>query len=161
MKISSLIAVATTILSISTISQLSSAAAAADRDACTLVTAAQVSAAGGFPVGNGTHVTPTFVRTCTWSAPGGAGVQTVTLLLETGTFFDGAKRNANLMTAAGASVKSAGVGDDSYYLVQGTNVDLWVKKGGTSFKVTLYKQIAVNQKEDIELALARQVVPKL
>src|ERR1700760_1411867 len=128
MKTSALIAVAGAVLAVSAISQQSSVAA--DRDACTLLTATQISAAAGFSVGNGTHVTPTFVRTCTWSASGGAGAQTVTPLLETGTFFDGAKRNANLMTAAaGATVKSAGVGDDSYYLVQGTNVDLWVKKG--------------------------------
>jgi len=46
-------------------------------------------------------------------------------------------------------------------LIQGNNVDLWVKKGGTSFKVAVYKQIAVNQKEDLELAVAKQVVPKL
>jgi hypothetical protein len=159
MKTSALIAAAATLLSVSTISQVSFGAA--QSDACKLLTTAQVSAAVGFPVGDGTHVTPTFVKTCTWSAPGGGGVQTVTLLLETGTFFDGAKRNANLATAAGASVKSAGVGDDSYYLVQGNNVDLWVKKGGTSFKVAVYKQIAVNQKEDLELAVAKQVVPKL
>src|SRR5215510_3218448 len=129
MQNSALIAIASTVLAVSAISP--SAFSAAQRDACTVVTTAQVSAAVGFTVGDGTHVTPTFVKTCTWSASGGAGVQTVTLLLETGTFFDGAKRQANFATAAGASVKSAGVGDDSYYLVQGTNVDLWVKKGGT------------------------------
>jgi hypothetical protein len=159
MKTSTLIAVAITVLSASTVSQLSFGAA--QSDACKLVTTAQVSAAVGFTVGDGTHVTPTFVKTCTWSASGGTGVQTVTLLLETGAFFDGAKRQTSFATAAGASVKSAGLGDDSYYLVQGTNVDLWVKKGGTAFKVAVYKQLPVNQKQDLELALAKQVVPKL
>ena len=159
MKISALIAVGITVLAAPAVSQLSFAAAASD--ACTLLTTAQVSAAAGFAVGDGTHVTPTFLKTCTWTASGGAGVQTVTLNLQTGAFFDGAKRQANLATAAGASVKSAGVGDDSYYLVEGTQVALWVKKGSNAFKVALYKQIAVAQKEDIELALAKQVVPKL
>ena len=58
-------------------------------------------------------------------------------------------------------MKSAGVGDDSYYLVQGTQVMLWVKKGGGAFKLAVYKQIPVEQKEKMELTLSRQVVQKL
>lgn len=134
--------------------------AQADTDACALLTSAQVSAAVGFPVGQGTHVTPTFVKTCTWTGSGG-GIQFVTLNLQTGAFFDGAKKQANLATAAGAGMKSAGVGDDSYYLVEGTQVALWVKKGGGAFKVAVYKQIPVDQKEGMELTLAKNVVSKL
>ena len=159
MKTRASIAAAAAILSVSLLSQVSFGAA--ESDACKLLTTAQVSAAVGFSVGEGTHVTPTFVKTCTWSAPGGGGVQTVTLNLQTGAFFDGAKRQANVAIAAGASVKSAGIGDDSYYYVFGNQADLWVKKGGTSFKVAVYKQIPVNQKQDLELAVAKQVVPKL
>src|SRR5690242_15399245 len=68
--------------------------AQADTDACSLITAGQVSAAAGFAVGPGSHVTPTFVKTCTWNATGAGGVQTVTLNLQAGSFFDGAKRTA-------------------------------------------------------------------
>ena len=136
--------------------------AATDTDACSLVTAAQVSAAVGFQVGDGKHVTPTFVKTCSWTATAGSAVQTVTLNLQTGAFFDGAKRQAAAMVVAGgATVKSAGVGDDSYYYVLGTQVDLWVKKGGNACKITIYKQIAVEQKQAIERSLAKQVVAKL
>ena len=135
--------------------------AAAETDACSLVTPAQVSAAVGFEVGDGKHVTPTFVKTCTWTGTGG-GVQTVTLNLQTGAFFDGAKKTAAAMVAgAGAAVKSAGVGDDSYFYVQGTQVDLWMKKGSNACKITVYKQIPVEQKQALELSLAKQVVAKL
>jgi hypothetical protein len=135
--------------------------AATETDACSLVTAAQVSAAVGFQVGDGKHVTPTFVKTCTWTGTAGSGVQTVTLNLQTGVFYDGARKQAAAMTAAGAAVKSAGLGDDSFYYVLGTQVDLWVKKGGNACKITIYKQIAVEQKQAIELSLAKQVVAKL
>jgi hypothetical protein len=135
--------------------------AAAETDACSLVTPAQVSAAVGFQVGDGKHVTPTFVKTCSWAGPAGGGVQTVTLNLQTGAFFDGAKKQAAAMLAAGAAVKSAGVGDDSYFYVLGPQVDLWVKKGSNACKITLYKQIPVEQKQALELSLAKQVVAKL
>ena len=135
--------------------------AAPETDACSLMTGAQVSAAVGFPVGDGKHVTPTFVKTCSWTGTAGGGAQTVTLNLETGAFFDGAKKQAAAMAAAGAAVKSAGLGDDSYYYVLGAQVDLWVKNGGNACKITIYKQIPVEQKQAIELSLAKQVLAKL
>jgi hypothetical protein len=138
-----------------------SSSAIADTDACALLTPAQVGAAVGFPVGKGTHVTPTFLKTCTWTGSNGTGPQFVTLNLQTGAFFDGAKRQAGMVAAAGGSMKSAGVGDDSYYSVEGTQVMLWVKKGSGAFKVAVYKQIPVDQKEGMELVLAKDVVPKL
>jgi hypothetical protein len=138
-----------------------SSSANADTDACSLLTSAQVGAAAGFPVGNGTHVTPTFLKTCTWTGTNASGPQFVTLNLQTGAFFDGAKKQAGMAAAAGASMKSADVGDDSYYLVEGTQVMLWVKKGSNAFKVAVYKQIPVDQKEGMELTLAKQVVAKL
>jgi hypothetical protein len=159
MKTSVLLSAACATLLMSTISLPSSAKA--ETDACALLTTAQVTAAVRFPVAAGTHVTPTFVKTCTWTGSNSTGAQFVTLNLQTGTFFDGAKRQATLTAAIGGTVKPAGVGEDSYYLVEGTQVALWVKKGGSSFKVAVYKQIPVDQKEEMELILAKEVVPKL
>ncbi len=159
MKINVFMGVALACLAASTL--LLPSSARSETDACALLTPAQVSAAAGFAVGDGKHVTPTFVKTCTWSATGGGGVQIVTLNLQTAAFFDGAKKQAGLMAAAGAAIKSAGVGDDSYYFVAGPQVDLWVKKGGNACKITVYKQTPVEQKQAIELSLAKQVVPKL
>ena len=140
---------------------VAAAPAKADTDACTLATAAQVSAAVGFTVANGTHVTPSFVKTCTWTGSNASGIQFVTMNLETATFFDGAKRQAGMMAAAGGSVKSAGFGDDSFYSVQGTQVALWIKKGGNAIKIAVYKDIAADQKQGVEARLARLAVPKL
>src|SRR5262249_54374239 len=111
--------------------------------------------------GKGTHVTPTFLKTCTWTGSNSAGAQFVTLNLQTGAFFDGAKRQAAMLAGAGGAMKPAGVGDDSFYAIAGTQVSLWVKKGGNAFKMTVYKQIAPEQKEGMELALAKQVAAKL
>jgi len=112
-------------------------------------------------VSEGTHVTPTFVKTCTWSGPKGGGAQFVTLNLQTAAFFDGSKRTAAMMSAAGGQMKPGGVGDDSYFLIEGTQVMLWVKKGDSAFKLAVYKQIAPGQKESIEATLAKEVVPRL
>ncbi|MGH8739074.1 MAG: hypothetical protein ACREU5_09575 [Burkholderiales bacterium] len=75
------------------------AAAQAGTDACTVLTPAQVGAAIGVPVAAGTHVTPSFVRTCTWNASGSSKVAFVTLYLQTTAAYDGGKRMANQMAA--------------------------------------------------------------
>ena len=136
-------------------------AARAETDACTLLTPAQVSVAVGFTVTAGTHVMPTYVATCTWTGSNSSGVQFVTLHLQTPAFYDSAKSGATAAAAAGAVVKSGGVGDDSFYFVEGPQVTLQVKKGSASFKVAVYKQIPVDQKEGMELTLAKEVLLKL
>jgi hypothetical protein len=138
-------------------------AAPADIDACSLLTAASVSAAAGVAVGAGTHVTPSFVRTCTWAPTGVSNVKAVTLYMQTTAAYDGGKRLANQMAAAGkgTAVRSAGVGDDSYFFVTGDQAGLLVKQGAASFKVTVYATMSVEKKEAIELALAEEVLAKL
>lgn len=138
-------------------------AAKADTDACTLLAPAQVSGAVGVSVGEGTHVTPTFVKTCTWTPSGASDVKAVTLNLQTAATYDGGKQLVSKMAAAsaGAAVKSGGVGDDSYYFVTGDQVGLLVKKGGSSFKVAVYATLPVDKKEAMELALAKEVLAKL
>ena len=137
--------------------------AIADTDACTLLTAAQVSTAVGVPVGNGTHVTPTFVKTCTWTPSAKSKISAVTLNMQTAASYDGGKQQMGMAVAAvgGATMKAASVGDDAYYFVTGDQVGLMVKKGGASFKVAVYAKIPVADKEAMELKLAREVVAKL
>lgn len=136
----------------------------AETDACTLLTPAQVGAVVGSAVSDGTHVTPTFVKTCTWTPSGKSKVGSVTLNLQTAAFYDGGKRQATMAALAagqGAAVKPAGVGDDAYYFVTGDQAGLFVKKGGVSFKVAVYAKLPVDEKEAMELKLARQVAAKL
>ena len=66
--------------------------ACADTDACNVLTAAQVGAAVGVAVSEGKHVTPTFVRTCTWNASGISDVKFVTLYLQTAAAYEGGKQ---------------------------------------------------------------------
>jgi len=139
-------------------------AAHAETDACTLVTAAQVGAAIGGNVKDGTHVTPNFVKTCTWLPAGASKVVSVTLNLQTAAYHDGAKRQATMTAAAagkGAEVRQASVGDDAYYFVAGDQVALFVKKGASSFKAAVYAKLPVDEKAAMELKLAKEVVPKL
>ena len=137
--------------------------AQADTDACTLLTPGQVGAAVGVPVGDGQHVTATYVKTCTWTPSGSSKVKAVTLYLQTAAAYDGGKRMAGQMAAAskGGAVKAASVGDDGYYFVAGEQVGLLVKKGGVSFKVAIYAKLPVSNKEAMELALAKKVLAKL
>jgi hypothetical protein len=137
--------------------------AQADTDACTLLTPLQVGAAVGLSVADGKHVTPTFVKTCTWTPSGNSDVKAVTLYVQTAAAYDGGKRMAGQMAAASSAgaVKPASVGEDSYYFVLGDQVGLLVKKGGNSFKVAVYATLPVDKKEAIELTLAKDVLAKL
>jgi len=137
-------------------------AAQTDTDACTLLTPAQVGAAVGVSVVDGKHVTPTYVKTCTWAASGKSDVKFVTLYLQTAAAYDGGKKMAGQMLTAGkgGEVKPVSVGEDGYYFVAGDQVGLLVKKGGISFKVAVYATLPVDKKEAMELTLAKQVLTK-
>ena len=138
-------------------------AAHAETDACTLLTPSQVGAAVGGAVSDGAHVTPTFMKTCTWTPSGKSQIGSVTLNLQTAAFYDGAKGQATMAAAATgkAQVRPASVGDDAYYFVTGDQAALFVKKGSVSFKVAVYARIPAAEKEAMELKLARDVVAKL
>jgi hypothetical protein len=136
----------------------------AETDACSLLTPLQVGAAVGGAVSDGTHVTPTFVKTCTWTPSGKSKLASVTLNLQTAAFYEGAKRQATMAAATmgkGTEMKAASVGDDAYYFVTGDQAGLFVRKGAVSFKVAVYARIALQEKEAMELRLAREVVGRL
>ena len=136
----------------------------AETDACTLLTPGQVAAAVGGAVSDGTHVTPTFVKTCTWTPSGKSRLGSVTLNLQTAAFYDGGKRQATMATAVvgkGTGIKPASVGDDAYYFLTGDQAALFVKKGAVSFKVAVYAKMPAEEKEAMELKLAKEVVAKL
>lgn len=137
-------------------------AALADTDACTLLTPAQIGTAVGVSVSQGKHVTPTFVKTCTWSTSGGSNVKFVTLYLQTAASYDGGKQMAKQMASVGkgAAVIPAHVGEDGYYFVAGSQVGLLVKKGSNAFKVAVYATLPVKKKESMELTLAKKVLTK-
>jgi hypothetical protein len=76
----------------------------------------------------------------------------------------GQKRQATMAAVAagkGTGIKPASVGDDAYYFVTGDQAALFVKKGAISFKVAIYARIPAEEKEAMELKLAKEVVAKL
>ena len=121
----------------------------ADTDACTLLTPVQVAAAVGIPALALFPVTPALQ---------------MTLNLQTAAFYDGGKGHATMAAATGGKgteMKAASVGDDAYYFVIADQAALFVKKGAVSFKVAVYAKIPMEEKEAMELKLAREVVAKL
>ena len=140
-----------------------SASAAPPDDACSVLTQAQVSAALGVSVGAGSHVTPTFLKTCTWAPAGGPaqGVKYVTLMLQSADGYDTAKKvmdQTKGMTVASVS----GIGDDAYYLSLSNILSLIVKKGNVAFKFTIYGgDFPVEKKKAMEKTLVLQVLSKL
>ena len=126
---------------------------AASDDACSLLTAAQVTAALGSPVP--ATMGPGGLKTlCSWAAPGHGSV--------TLAFFPANQYQANKTPPAPLQeVPVSGIGDEAYFLVAGTNVGLFVKKGSVMFKVTVYFRMPADKLETIEKTLASQAVAHL
>ena len=151
-----------------------SASAAPGEDACALLTQAQVSAALGFPVGAGTYVTPTYVKTCTFSVSGdnSKSVSSVTISYQAVEGYAGAK---NLMEAAKARATmekgpgakfendtASGIGDDAFYTSMGTGyTGLLLKKGNISLKIAIYGNLPMEKKKEVEKTLALQALSKI
>lgn len=138
----------------------------ADTDACTMLTQAEIGSALGVAVAPGSHLTPTYLKTCVWNAAtGGSAIKSVTVFLQSAASYDSGKQQITLARAAaganGTAIKAAAVGDDGYYFVAGDQVGLLVKKGSVAFKVTVYATLPVDKKQAMELTLAKAVVTKL
>ena len=80
--------------------------AAPPDDACSLLTPAQVTGALGVSVAAGTYVTPTFRKTCTWSATTNGG-GTVTLNLQSLEQYEGGKKLASYGKSVHATPSAA------------------------------------------------------
>jgi hypothetical protein len=133
--------------------------AAPPDDACSLLTQAQVSAAVSVSVGAGAYQ-GTYKKTCTWNAvsPATKSAKWVTLMLEGLDTYQAGKL-APVKTIVVTPI--SGIGDDTYYLSVGPNVGLIVKKGNVAFKVAVYGDIPIENKQSMEKTLAQQVVSKV
>ena len=88
----------------------------------------------------------------------------MTLNLQTAAFYDGGKRQATMAAATGGKetgMKPASVGDDAYYFVISDQAALFVKKGAVAFKVAVYAKLPADEKEAMEMKLAKEVAAKL
>jgi hypothetical protein len=148
------------------------AAAATSDDACTYVTQAQVTAALGISMAAGTHVTPTFTRTCTWTpASPTPEVKAITLNLQAADTFDAGKKMMQQTVAMMKITKPnepaptitpvSGVGDDAYYLDMARAMSLIVKKGKGAFKIAIYGSMSTPKRQAAEKTLAQQVASQM
>lgn len=128
--------------------------AAQPTEACTVLTAADVSSALGASVGEGTYIMPTFKKTCTWNIQTGGSV---TLNLQSLQFYNAGKGSM----ASAERTSASGVGDEAYFLGVGPTTGLMVKKGTGAFKVSVYsRDLSLEQRKAIEMKLAQMVVGK-
>lgn len=137
----------------------------AQRDACSLLTPAEVSAAIESTSLPGKRLLPSDTRHCIWSdSPTNAvSNRRVTLTILMPGAYDFGKGGV-----AGASVKIeavSGVGDDAYYQLGGSP-RLTVRRGSTDFQVQIlngfnFKAFTLAQEKAKEVDLAKAVVAKL
>jgi hypothetical protein len=147
------------------------AKAAPPTDACALLSKAQVSAAVGATMGEGSHP-PGFTKMCTWTPSGGQNgtIQTVTLNLESADSYQTSKAMLEAVVSAPSNrsnksgitmTPAPGIGDDAFFSNTGSYTKLVVKKGATVFQLVVYSRTSIEKKRDMEKALAAQVISKL
>lgn len=128
-------------------------------DPCSVLTAAQVSAVLGVNVGAGKQLVPTV---CDWapsSSPTGAAMKKVTVALQKPQAFAYAKMPVNDSRITKTPV--SGIGDDAVYgTTAGQAATLTVKKGDVVFVVRV-SGFPLDQLEDKEKTLAKEIVSKL
>lgn len=128
--------------------------AAPPTDACSLVTAAQVSAALGVPIGAGERIVPSSPKLCGFGGAG-AAKRVVTAII-TPDMFDHEKHPLQGIKEEQLS----GVGDDAHYMTTpGFGTGLSVKKGSFAFKVRVYG-FPLEQVEQKEKTLAQEILAK-
>ncbi len=152
-----------------------SAIAAASDDACVILTPAQVSAALGVSMGAGSHVTPTVLKTCTWTPSSGPtkDLKFVTFTLQTVVSYEAGKKALEQAISVSKATNDegapapvitpvSGIGDDAFYLDMANILSLIVKKGNGAFKIVIYGGgLPMAQRRSAEKTLADQVLSKL
>jgi hypothetical protein len=134
--------------------------AASTRDACSLLTQAQISAELGVPVEAGEHVVASAPGLCGWAPPGGPTIngRKVVLSLKTTEAFNIGK------TPIKGIIKTpvSGIGDDAYYTTaSGLGTNLSVRKGDVAFNIALHGDFPVDRIKAKEKTLALQILSKL
>jgi len=128
-------------------------------DACSLLTAAQVSAALGTPVEAGKRLIESNPRVCGWAPAGGPKIngKKLTLTIMTLQSFETGKKPANGIEKS----PLGGVGDDAIYITTpGFGTALNVKKGSSAFQLRV-GGFKPDEEKAIEKTLAPQVLAKL
>jgi hypothetical protein len=132
-------------------------------DPCKLLTAAEVSGVLGIKSLPGRPWLGTSKASCFFSADTSydLSARSATVMVITTAAFDFGKQMASHGPLAG---RSAGVGEDSYYVSAGSYAKLGVRKGDHAFSVTVTRgtgKETLDQVADLEKALAKDAVARL
>ncbi|TAM84565.1 MAG: hypothetical protein EPN47_00150 [Acidobacteria bacterium] len=132
---------------------------AATKDACSLLTQAQVSAALGVTVKAGTHVVPNLTQMCGWSAGHTPGLsKRVVVTLSTQEKFTRGKTPYQGIT----KVPVSGISNDAYFVTAaGLGTTLNVLKGNSAFSVSVKGEHSVEKVKSLEKTLALEIVSRL
>ncbi len=129
--------------------------AATPTDACSLLTAAQVSAELGVQIGPGERVVPSSPKMCGFG--GAAAAKRVLVSIITAEMFAQEKHPLQGINEEQAT----GLGDDAHYMTTpGFGTGLSVRKGGAAFKVRVYG-FPIEQIKQKEKTLAQEILAKL
>lgn len=127
-------------------------------DACSLLTASEVSSVLGLSVGVGQRVVPSSPLLCGWE-PGGSNVKTkrvVAAIIKMDQF-----THEKTPLQGIKETQASGIGDEAHYMTTpGFGTGLSVKKGAFAFKIRVYG-LPLDQVEAKEKALALEVLGKL
>ena len=148
------------------------AKAAPPTDACKLLTTAQIKSATGATVSDGAHPTATYSKMCGWSGSGpeAKGIRSITLNIESAAFFQSAKSTLQALVNSpeNASAKRAlsvtpapGIGDDALFSSMGGYTKLIVKKGDAVLQIVVYSTAPIEEKREMEKALASKALSNL
>jgi hypothetical protein len=131
-------------------------------DACTLLTAAEVSTALGVKVDPGKRPVETDPTLCNWresGKPEGPARNVLVTLIQVGSFEHAKQPSHNLRKTIG------GVGDEAYFFQPSRlPVNLFVKTGSVYFKIMARSSVtdpAAEQNGTIDKALAAKIIKKL
>jgi hypothetical protein len=132
-------------------------------DPCSLLTAKDVSGVLGIASRPGRPWLGTSKTSCFFSADTSfdLGARTATVMIVTTAAFDFGKQMSTHGPLAG---RSAGVGDDSYYVSAGNYAKLGVRKGDRAFSITVTRgtgKETLDQVADLEKALAKDAAARL
>ena len=124
---------------------------------CSLLTAAEVSAALGATAGEGTAVTP---KVCQWTAPGKGGAsQKVALTISDAQRFAIAKTPINDPRITKTPV--SGVGDEAVYgTTAGQAASITVRKGDSYFSLSLMG-VPMSNAQTVATQLAKEALAKM
>ncbi|HEV3285542.1 MAG TPA: hypothetical protein VG011_02265 [Steroidobacteraceae bacterium] len=128
-------------------------------DACTLLTAAQVSSVLGTAVEAGEHIVPNSVTSCGWMGPGGAsiGSKKIVLSLLSARSFETGKTPVKGVT----ETLAPGIGDEAYYIsMPPFGTALSVRKGSAYFQLRI-AGFPSGQVRTLERALALRLLERV